>query len=160
MIGDRGFGKTPGVFQYMPSYIPKNKTVNQVRSEMMSAIKAAAPSYGVFSNINTYTENPDSKWTQAVSPINNIPKASERAVPQYLTRGTRDGLIRDEMVKSYVDKLVEAGQTVQYVQVGGAGHAFFDWKPNEQTKATFKKFGVYYAEDMLHFFNSVFYPAR
>ena len=160
MIGDRGFGKTPGVFQYMPSYLPKNKTVNQVRSEMMSAIKAAAPSYGVFSNINTYTENPDSTWTQAVSPINNIPKASERAVPQYLTRGTRDGLIRDEMVKSYVDKLVEAGQTVQYVQVGGAGHAFFDWKPNEQTKATFKKFGVYYAEDMLHFFNSVFYPAR
>jgi len=160
MIGNGGFGKTAGVFQYMPSYMPANKTVEQVRTEIMAAIKAAAPSYGVFANLNTYTgtEKPDSTWTQAVSPINNIPAASERSVPQYLTRGTRDGLIRNEMVTAYVDKLVAAGQTVEYVQVGGAGHAFFDWKPNEQTKATFKKYGVYYAEEMQHFFNSVFYP--
>jgi acetyl esterase len=43
----------------------------------------------------------------------------------------------DESVKSYVDVLVKAGQRVEYVQVGGASHAFFDWKPDEQTKATF-----------------------
>ena len=28
--------------------------------------------------------------------------------------------------------LVDAGQRVQYVQVGGANHAFFDWKPDAQ----------------------------
>ena len=45
----------------------------------------------------------------------------------------------------------------QYVQVGGAGHAFFDWKPDERTKATFMKYGVYYAAEMKAFFNSVIY---
>jgi hypothetical protein len=31
------------------------------------------------------------------------------------------------------------------VQVGGASHAFFDGKPDDTTKATFEKYGVYYA---------------
>ena len=31
MIGDGGFGKTPGVFEYMPTYMPKGKSVEQVR---------------------------------------------------------------------------------------------------------------------------------
>ena len=56
MIGSRGFGKTPGVFEFMPTYLPKGKTVEQVRDEMLKAIKAAAPSYGVFGAalLNTY----------------------------------------------------------------------------------------------------------
>ena len=48
MIGAGGFGKTPGVFEFMPSYLPKGKTVEQVRDDLSKAIKAAAPSYGVF----------------------------------------------------------------------------------------------------------------
>ncbi len=109
--------------------------------------------------LNTFSEDPaaNDSWREAISPINNIPDAKERSVPQYLTRGTNDGLIRDENVKAYVDSLVKAGQTVEYVQVGGAGHAFFDWKPDERTKATFAKYGVYYAAEMKAFFNSVFY---
>jgi acetyl esterase/lipase len=160
-IGKGGFGVTPGVFEFMPTYLPKNKTVEQVKAEMMAAIKAAAPSYGVFNGsfLNHYSEDPkaDSTWTKAISPLNNIPNAKDRAVPQYLTRGTQDFLIKDEMVKVYVDALVKAGQRVQYVQVGGAGHAFFDWKPDQRTKDTFKQYGVYYAAEMKAFFNSVFY---
>lgn len=160
-IGSGGFGKTAGVYEYMPSYMPKNKTVAQVRTEMMASIKAAAPSYGVFSGalLSPYTD--DTAGTKAmkaaISPVNNVPLATERSVPQYLTRGTNDGLIKDEAVKAYVDTLVKRGQTVEYTQVGGAGHAFFDWKPDERTKATFKKYGVYYAAEMEGFFNSVFY---
>jgi len=58
MIGSRGFGKTPGVFEFMPTYLPKGKTAEQVRDEMLKAIKAAAPSYGVFGGnlLNTYSE--------------------------------------------------------------------------------------------------------
>ena len=67
-------------------------------------------------------------------------------------------MIKDEAVKAYVDVLVKAGQRVEYVQVGGAGHAFFDWKPDEQTKATFAKYGVFYCREMELFFDSVFYP--
>jgi acetyl esterase/lipase len=160
-IGKGGFGKTPGVFEFMPSYLPKNKTLEQVRAEMMASIKAAAPSYGVFSSnmLSHYSDDPSANdtWKDAVAPINHIPLASERAVPQYLTRGTQDFLIKDEAVKAYVDALVKAGQRTEYVQVGGAGHAFFDWKPDAQTKATFAKYGVYYAAEMKTFFISVLY---
>ena len=161
MIGAGGFGKTPGVFEFMPSYLPMNKTIEQVRSEMTRAIKAAAPSYGVFAaaNLNHYSESPsaDASWKDAIAPLNHIPNATERAVPQYLTRGTRDNLIKDTDVADFVNALVKAGQRVEYVQVGGAGHAFFDWKPNAQTKATFARFGVYYAAEMKAFFTSVLY---
>jgi acetyl esterase/lipase len=161
LIGEGGFGKKPRVFEFMPSYLPKNKTVEQVKTEMVASIKAAAPSYGVFggSLLNHYSDDPaaNDSWKDAVAPLSHIPKASERAVPQYLTRGTQDFLIKDEMVKEFVDALVKAGQRVEYVQVGGAGHAFFDWKPDAQTKATFYKYGVYYAAEMKAFFISVLY---
>lgn len=161
MIGPRGFGKTPGVFEFMPTYLPKGKSVEQVRAELSAAIKAAAPSYGVFSaaQLNTYsTEHAaDQSWKEAVAPLSHIPQASERSVPQFLTRGTRDSLISDAMVKEFVDALVKAGQRVQYVQVGGASHAFFDWKPDARTKATFAQYGVYYAAEMRSFFESVLY---
>jgi acetyl esterase len=160
-IGNGGFGKTEGIFEFMPVYLPKNKTLEQVRSEMMTSIKAAAPSYGVFGGnfLNHYSEDPaaNDSWKEAIAPLSHIPNASERAVPQYLIRGTNDFLIKDEMVKEYVDALVKAGQSVQYVQVGGAGHAFFDWKPDAQTKATFYKYGVYFIGQMKAFFESVLY---
>jgi len=161
MIGSRGFGKTPGVFEFLPSYLPKGKTAEQVRDEMLKAIKAGAPSYGVFSPamLNAYSEEhaTDETWKEAVAPLGHIPQASERAVPQFLTRGTQDTLITDEAVKEFTDALVKAGQRVEYLQVGGASHAFFDWKPDDRTKATFAKFGVYYAAAMRNFFESVLY---
>jgi acetyl esterase/lipase len=159
MIGSRGFGKTPGVFEFMPSYLPKGKTVEQVREEMTKSIKAAAPSYGVFSAamLNAYTDNPaaDQTWKEAIAPLSHIPPATERSVPQFLVRGTRDPLISDAAVKEFVDALVKAGQRAEYLQVGGASHAFFDWKPDDTTKATFAKYGVYYAAAMKAFFLSV-----
>jgi acetyl esterase len=160
MIGDRGFGQTTGVFEFKPTYLPKNKSAADVRKEMLAAIKGAAPSYGVFDGpfLNPHTENPaaDDTWKAAISPQRHIPQSSVREVPQYLTRGTQDPLIRDEMCKSFMEALVKAGQRVEYVQVGGAQHAFFDWKPDAATKVTFMKFGAYYAAQMKAFFESVF----
>jgi acetyl esterase/lipase len=161
-IGSRGFGKSPGVFEFMPTYLPKGKTAEQVRDEMLKAIKAGAPSYGVFGGalLNPYSPEHanDPAWKAAIAPLSHIPPAAERAVPQYLVRGTRDQLIRDEMVKEFTEALVKAGQRAEYVQVGGAGHAFFDWKPDEATKATFARYGVYHAARMKAFFESVLYP--
>ena len=158
-IGDRGFGKTPGVFEFKPTYVPKGKTVAQVKAEMLKAIRAAAPSYGVFAGqwLRADPENPasDESWDRAVMPLHSIPEATARAVPQYLTRGTKDPLITDEMNAEFMDALVAKGQRVQYVQIGGAQHAFFDWKPDAPTKATFYQFGVYYAAEMKAFFASV-----
>ena len=163
-IGDGGFGKTPGVFEFKPSYLPEGKTSADVKKEMLAAIKGAAPTYGVFGGpfMQHHSQDPkaDDSWKVAVSPIAHIPNASERAVPQYLIRGTADPLITDEMCRTFMDALVKAGQRVQYVEVGGAGHAFFDWKPDAQTKATFKQYGVYYAAEMKAFFESVVYGTR
>ena len=162
MIGDGGFGKTAGVFEFKPSYLPRGKSAADVKKDLLVAIKGAAPTYGVFGGpfLNHYSEDPkaDDSWKAAIAPILHIPKASERAVPQYLVRGTNDPLIPDEMCKTFMDALVKAGQRVQYVQVGGAGHAFFDWKPDATTKATFKQYGVYYAAEMKAFFDSVVNP--
>jgi hypothetical protein len=55
------------------------------------------------------------------------------------------------MVQRYVDVLTAAGQPVDYIQVEGAGHAFFDWKPDATTRATFAKYGVPYAAQMQTF---------
>ena len=162
MIGDEGFGVKPGVFQYKPTYMPKDKTLEQVRKEITAAIKAAAPSYGVFADLNTYSNDPaaDRTWTEAVSPINHIPDVKDRAVPQFLTRGTNDPLIRNENVQAYADALKAKGQTVVYLQPEGASHAFFDWKVDARTKATFAQYGVPYAEKMKDFFDTVFNPEK
>lgn len=158
MIGSRGFGTTPGVFEFMPSYLPQGRTVEQVRDQLSTAIRAAAPSYGVFNaaRLNPYSEahTEDAAWKEAIAPLSHIPQASQRSVPQFLVRGTNDGLITNEDVSDFMEALVAAGQRAEYIQVGGAGHAFFDWKPDERTKATFAQYGVYYAAAMKHFFVS------
>ncbi|MBN2588693.1 MAG: alpha/beta hydrolase [Sedimentisphaerales bacterium] len=162
MIGGEGFGIKEGIYQYKPTYIPKGKTVEQVRKEIASAIKAAAPSYGVFNSelLRNFAGDAPESALKAISPVDNIPNIKERAVPQFLTRGTNDPLIQHEPVQEYTDALKAAGQTVEYIQVEGASHAFFDWKPDALTKATFAQYGVPYAAKMKDFFNAVFYPEK
>jgi pimeloyl-ACP methyl ester carboxylesterase len=146
----------------MPTYIPAGKTAADVRKDLMSAIRAAAPSYGAFGvqvMAGVLRGQPDAA-IKAVAPQEHIPNAQERAVPQYLLRGTEDRLIKDAGVQGFADALKGAGQTVEYVQVEGAGHAFFDWKPDSGTKATFVRFGVPYAAKIKSFFDLVFYPQR
>lgn len=161
MIGSKGFGTTPGVFEFKPTYLPKGKTAEQVRDELSKAIKSAAPSYGVFGPalLNSYSDEHanDPAWKDAIAPLSHIPLATERSVPQFLTRGTKDPLITDAAVKEFIDALVKQGQRSEYVQIGGASHAFFDWKPDANTKTTFAKYGVYYAADMKAFFMSTLY---
>ncbi len=61
------------------------------------------------------------------------------------------------MVQRYLDALNSAGQSAQYIQVKGAGHAFFDWKPDAGTRATFSKYEVPYATQMRTFFDNIFF---
>ena len=153
-IGDGGFGKEEGVYEFQPTYLPEGKSVEHVKKEMLSAIRAAAPSYGVFAAdaLSRFQRGLPSAAAEAIAPQNHLPTASERTIPQYLLRGTRDFLIQHEAVAAYADALKEKGQTVIYEQVEGAGHAFFDWKPNAQVKATFEEYGVPYAAKMKAFF--------
>ncbi len=153
-IGDRGFGETEGIFEFQPSYLPKGKSAAGLKHELMASIKAAAPSYGVFSReaLGRFVEGLGEEASAAVAPQDNIPEATSRRVPQYLLRGTKDFLIRNEGVQAFVKALEAKGQTAIYEQVEGAGHAFFDWKPNVKVKATFANFGARYAKKMREFF--------
>lgn len=165
MIGDGGFGAEPGVFQYAPTYVPAGKTVSDLRAEMGRAIRAAAPSYGVFrvealggANERLGGTPLSEDAVRALAPIAQIPPAAQREVPQFLLRGTEDPLISYEEVTAYADALEKAGQKAVHVEVEGASHAFLDWKPDEKTIATFERYGVPNAAKMKAFFDSVFRP--
>ncbi len=161
-IGDGGFGVKEGVYEYKPTYMPKGKSIEQARKELTEAIKVSAPSYGVFdgNSLRRFVGGNNDEQVKAIAPMDNIPNISVRAVPQLLLRGTIDNLINNAAVQTYTDALKAAGQTVEYVQVPGAAHAFFDWKPDARTKATFKQYGVPYAATMKAFFDKVFYPEK
>lgn len=155
-IGDGGFGEKKGVYEIMPTYLPAKMSVYEFRDFLKGALRAAAPSYGVF-DVRTNPEVPmpeqSSDALRAVSPIFNIPAEDERSIPHFLVRGTADPLIRDEMVRIYNDALQDAGQDALYLQVPDAGHAFFDWKPDRETQAVFEEFGVPNIYEMLDFFD-------
>lgn len=159
LIGDGGFGETKGVYQYIPTYLPKRKSLDQVKTEITNAVKAVAPSYGAFeaSDFKSLLQQKDQGYWDAISPSRHVPKASERVLPHFMVRGTEDPIVNHDMVQRYVDALKAAGQPVNYIQVEGVGHAFFDWKPDAATRATFAHYGVPYAAQMQAFFNSIFY---
>jgi acetyl esterase/lipase len=161
LIGDGGFGVASGVYHYMPTYLPKRKSVVQVKNEIANAIKAVAPSYGASeaADFKTLLEQTDQGYWDAISPTRHVPKASERLLPHFIVRGTKDPIVDHAMVQRYVDVLKAAGQPVNYIEVEGAGHAFFDWKPDAATRATFARYGVPYAAQMRVFFDSIFFKS-
>ena len=155
-IGTAGFGYYPGVYEYKPTYIPEGWSIRKARKSLR-AIKAAAPSYGVFDlqTLVRFADPDDPAGLVAITPDTNIP--AHRAVPQYFVLGTQDRTVGRAPMEEYVKHLKEAGQKAELVIVDGASHAFFDWKPDQRTKETFAKYGVPYAASMKAFFDEVFY---
>lgn len=158
MVGDGGFGKTPGVYEYLPTYMPKGMSVKTARKNLL-AIKAVAPNYGIFDveNIKRFVRDLPEDGQKAVAPIYNIPSPKTRALPHWLNRGTVDTTVSDEANLVYVNALKSAGQSVEYIKVPGANHAYYDWKPDSATKEVFWKYGAPYARQMEDFFNTIFY---
>lgn len=158
-IGEGGFGAQDGLFEFMPSYIPATKSVNQVKEEIGYAIKAVAPSYGPSDAVDfeAFLGQRDPEYWHAISPINHVPSVKERKLPHFIVWGSNDSLITRRMIQKYVAVLKEKGQAVSYLEVEGAGHAFFDWKPDAPTRNTFERYGVPYAAKMKAFFDAIFY---
>ena len=152
-LGDKGFSKIENTFQFTPTYMPKGKSIEDIKQKLAQSIKGVAPSYGVFSMQMLSQRFADYPFLKEVAPINYIPE--NRAVPYFLLRGTEDQLIKNEEVENYAKALIKAGQRVEYLQVGGANHAFLDWKPDEETQETFNKYGKYCTKHMLLFFDSI-----
>lgn len=152
-LGDKGFNKIENIFQFAPTYMPKGKSIEEIKQKLAQSIKGVAPSYGVFSMQMLSQRFANYPFLKEVAPINYIPEG--RAVPYFLLRGTEDQLIKNEEVESYAKALIKAGQRVEYLQVGGANHAFLDWKPDEETQETFSKYGKYCTKHMLLFFDNI-----
>ena len=152
-LGDKGFNKIENTFQFAPTYMPKGKSIEEIKQKLSKSIKGVAPSYGVFSMQMLSQRFADYPFLKEVAPINYIPEG--RAVPYFLLRGTEDQLIKNEEVESYAKALIKAGQRVEYLQVGGANHAFLDWKPDGETQETFSKYGKYCTKHMLLFFDNI-----
>ncbi|MBN2617101.1 MAG: alpha/beta hydrolase, partial [Spirochaetales bacterium] len=159
-IGSNGFNTKTNKYEYNPTYLPKNMNVKQFREKLIASIKAVAPSYGVFattalkmSPAGSEEISTNNNALNAISPITNIPESSSRKIPHFMVRGTKDPLISNQEVQSYVDALQEKGQEVVYIQIEGASHAFYDWKPDDITKKTFNQTGKTNIDEMLEFFN-------
>ena len=157
-VGDGGFGKKPGVYEYRPTYMPAGMTVDQAR-ESLIAIKAVAPNYGVFSadGIGRFVRNLPEDGRAALAPLDNVPDVSVRKIPHWINKGTKDQVITEESTIDYYNAVKSAGQEVYYIKVEGAEHAYYDWKPDSATKDTFWKYGAPYTREMEKFFNTVFY---
>ena len=157
-VGDGGFGVTPGVYQYLPTYMPKGMTAKQARKSLY-AIKAAAPSYGVFDlgTLVRFADNYEPLGLVAITPECNVQHADIREMPQYMVLGTLDRTVGRKPMEEYLLRLKGKNQDARLDIVDGASHAFFDWKPDQRTKETFAKYGVPYAAKMKAFFDEVFY---
>lgn len=157
-VGDGGWGEKAGVYEYCPTYLPKGMNAQKARKSL-KAIKAVAPSYGVFdrANLVRFAQDLDVEGQKAIAPDDNIPSVKDRSIPQYLVLGTLDRTVKREPIEKYVENLKAAGHKAELVIVEGASHAFFDWKPDQRTKDTFAKYGVTYSADMKRFFDEVFY---
>ncbi|GAA4455913.1 hypothetical protein GCM10023189_24350 [Nibrella saemangeumensis] len=171
---------------FTPTYLPKGKTAEQVAKENGLAVQAAIISYGAFdlygSALGGFEKDSNFFWAMAkaksrglfgdginatdnpapykqVSPLYNIPKASERKLPPLLfTVGSKDNLTTPASIEAYIAKLKEAGHTeIEYWVHEGRPHAYLDSGSNEFLGISFKKDAPQALDKMIAFLNKIFY---
>jgi acetyl esterase len=179
-LGSEGFSKTS--LSFIPTYLPKGKTAEDIKKKNGMAVQAAMISYGVFdlytSALGGFETSSNRLWEyakatprgmfggsinvkdnpeyyKAISPLYNIPKASERKLPpQLVIVGTKDRLIT--AAQQYVKALKDAGQSVEYWESEGRPHGFLDRGSNPNAGTSFVKDGAPAVDRMIVFLNTVF----
>jgi acetyl esterase len=97
---------------------------------------------------------------KAVSPLHCIPSHNDRVLPpQFCMVGSLDVVTSPSSVKEYVDKCIEAGQSVEYWEYKGRPHAFLDSKKQPLIGVDFTRDGPEAIGKMIAFLDKVFYPA-
>lgn len=165
---------------FKPTYLPAGKTAEHVALTNGASVQAAMLSYGVFdlyaSALGGLEKESNYFWTlgkanargvfgdgtnvndnpalyKQVSPVFNIPQATERKLPPlFFSVGSQDNLVTPLSVESYISKLKGAGQfNVEYWIHEGRGHAFLDSGTNFQKDAPLA------LDKMIAFLNKIFY---
>jgi acetyl esterase/lipase len=182
-LGSDGFTGTS--LSFIPTYLPKGKTAEDIKKANGLNVQAAIISYGVFdlytSALNGFETSSNRLWEyakasprgmfgvginvkdnseyyKAISPLYNVPKVSERKLPpQLVLVGTKDRL--DAAAQQYVKVLKDAGQLVEFWEHEGRPHGFLDRGINQNAGTSFVKDGIPAVNRMIEFLNSVFKPS-
>jgi acetyl esterase len=172
--------------RFTPSYLPGSKSAEEVATENGLAVQAAVLSYGTYDLFQTGISNFESIknpfWLasgsiarglfgdqynviehplmyKAVSPLHNIPQATDRQFPpQLLTAGSEDPVVSPKSVKSYTEMLQSSGHTARYWEYEGKSHAFLDSGSNMVLGSSFEADAPMALNIMIEFLDGVFYP--
>jgi len=169
---------------FTPSYLPRGKTAEQAAIENDLSVQAAILSYGAFNIYKSSLEgfetsknpfwwlsgssargifgsqynaekNPD--MYQALSPIYNIPKKDDRALPpQFFLVGTKDSLTTPASVSEYIKKLESFDHKTEYWEYKDRNHAFLDSGSNFFLGSNFEDDAPQAINRMLDFLDRVF----
>jgi acetyl esterase len=166
---------------FRPSYMPEGKDIAELREQMeVQAAVLSYPALNIYATaLGGFETSGNFMWQMAgeqarglfgeefnvedhaahykgVSPVFNIPNSSERKLPpQLVTVGSKDDLIRPEMVKEYVSKLKELGHPVEYWEYAGRPHAFLDSGANEFLGTSFEEDAPEALDKMIDFLDGV-----
>lgn len=153
-------------YGFNPSWLPEGKTAEDIAAEDGLAVQAAVISYGAFDIYGNalggfespqnffwqiggaeargvmgkeYNVEDDADRYKAVSPVYNIPDASEyKLPPQFHHVGSIDQTTPEASIRNYVSKMKDAGQDVQMEVFEGYNHAFLDSGCNEYLNSCFE----------------------
>ena len=188
MIVNSGMALSSGKFEeslrFNPTWLPHNKTPEQVAEEDDLAVQAAILSYGAF-NIyqgsldgfetfknpfwlvtgsrarglfgNKYNVEINPDMYRAVSPIYNIPKQMEKVLPpQYFIVGSEDSLTTPASVNEYIDEMNSNGHLTSYWEYEGRSHAFLDSGTNLLLGTSFAENAPQAIDKIIDFLDLVF----
>ena len=169
--------------RFNPTWLPRNKTPEQVAEENGLSVQAAILSYGAF-NIykgsldgfetfknpfwlisrskargifgDQYNAEINPNMYRAVSPIYNIPKQTQELPPQYFIVGSEDSLTSPASVKEYIDKLNSNGHIASYWEYEGRNHAFLDSGSNSFLGSSFVEDAPQAIDGIINFLDLVF----
>jgi len=171
---------------FKPTYLPRGKTAEQVAKANGLAVQAAMISYGAFDILGAalggFEQSSNMFWTMGkakprglfgegitpqdnpapykqVSPLYQIPKASERKLPpMFFSVGSKDNLTTPASIEAFIAKLKEAGHPApEYWVYEGRPHAFLDSGSNQFLGTSFAKDAPEALDRMLAFLNKLFY---
>lgn len=182
-LSSSGFAKAP--FGFKPSYLPADKTAEQVATEGLMEVQAAIPSYGAFDMLaaaqggfekdsnffwqmggakarglfgSDFNVNDNPEMYKAVSPTYLLKPASEMSLPpQFFHVGSKDQTTPPQAVKAYFDMVVSNGHQAEFWLHEGRNHAYLDSGRNEFLGISFEKDAIEPLNRIIAFLDSVFY---
>lgn len=157
-------------FGFNPSWLPENKSAEDIAANDELNVQAAVVSYGVFNMEaralggfetalngfwewggasprgvfgNEFNVRDHTAMYQAASPYHLIPNSDEYKLPPQLHHvGNLDQTTPELVIRDYVTKMEEAGQEIEFKVFEGFTHAYLDSGCNEFLRSCFDTHAV------------------